>query len=118
MNFFILILYSNGLNIPFYLNIQVLTSEQASTAYYRKSRNPETFTVPNITFNLDTSGATCNDLQYLCAEFNKGDSPDTRVGSIDTVISFGVYGVESETDLTFNPDSLIGCQPFTQCDGM
>ena len=73
------------------------------------------FSIPNINFNLNTSGVPCKSLKYLCVEFNVGDSPDTRVGS--HVIPIRVYGVAGVSDLTPSPESLIGCSPFTKCTG-
>ena len=63
---------------------------------------------------LDLSGATCEELKYLCVSFNKGDAPKPD-GSPH--IPLNVYGVESETDFTPNPDHLIGCRPFPTCTG-
>ena len=60
---------------------------------------------------------SCDDIHYLCASFNMGDSPVT-LSPGGNEVPFNVYGVESASNSTVNPDRLVGCTPFNFCTGM
>ncbi|XP_072042842.1 uncharacterized protein [Amphiura filiformis] len=72
------------------------------------------FTIPGIDYSMDSQGATCPEMEYLCAEFGKGDDPSP----VYPLLSFDVEGVESATDTTSNPQHVIGCERFPRCEGV
>ena len=53
--------------------------------------------IPNLNFNLDTSNASCDDIQYVCAGINAGN-------------------VNFDRNVTSNRE-LVGCERFTKCVG-
>ena len=53
--------------------------------------------IPNLNFDLDTSNASCDDIQYVCAGIYAGN------------VNFGLNSTSSS--------ELVGCEQFTKCVG-
>ncbi len=75
------------------------------------------FEVTLADYILDATDLSCSQIKYICAEFSKGDNP--QLNSRHQHISFVVEGVESEFDLSPNPNHLTGCVPFfNECQNL
>ena len=86
--------------------MQVLTDDQAATELIRPQYFGDfEFNIRNIAVSLDRTGDSCSEMEFLCYEFKKGDSPDLQDGRIP----FTVEGVAGEDDLTSAPENLKGC---------
>ena len=78
------------------------------------------FLIPDVNFQLsfpDLPDVTCNELRYLCASFNVGDTPQPTHGSRvmqPSDLGFHVYGVD---DYLTGGSKLVGCKPIEECRG-
>lgn len=59
--------------LPTISTAQVLTSGQQDQTF----RVTEDMLFSNVDFDLSMRGLTCAEVQFVCVEFAKGDSPDT-----------------------------------------
>ena len=95
-------------------NSQVLNKEKADTELVRPyTFGGFAFNIQDIEYFLDGRGATCSMMQFLCVEFGKADDPDP----VYPQLPFTIEGVLSEYDPTPAPENLIGCTPFSSCEG-
>ncbi len=95
---------------------QILTEEQSAIPLVRPPfRGGFDFNISGIEFTLDTASAACAEMAYLCVEIGRGDAAKAD-NPIHPNIPFEIVGVEAENDTTPNPDNLIGCSLFPQCN--
>ncbi|XP_072173534.1 uncharacterized protein [Diadema setosum] len=76
---------------------QVLTGDQQGQTL----RTTEDMLFGSVDFDLNMQGLTCNQVQYVCVEFAKGENPTTVFNLIPVP----------------NPNVLISCSP-TECEGV
>ena len=76
--------------------MQVLTSAQQDQTFLVTEDN----LYASVNFDLDMRGLTCNQVQYVCVEFAKGDRPTT------------VFNLIPVPD----PSVLVSCSP-AECEG-
>ena len=86
----------------------MLTDEQAATDLFKPVPGDDfEFFIPRIEYALDGRNSNCTQMTYLCAEFGKGDMPNTTYN-----LNFTVEGVESVDRVDTNERNLRTCSHF------
>ena len=95
--------------------MQTLSEKQAATELRRpNSPGGFVFTIPDIKYSLNATGATCSQMQYLCVRFDHGDNPQPDKAQLRIHVDF-VRGENDARILYGRPTP--GCTQFITCKG-
>ena len=78
----------------------------------RPINDPSEFKFP-VGYDIDPTGALCSEMQFICVEFTKGDSPQLE----DPRLPFIVEGVAGINDTSPAPENARDCRAIGTCRG-